>query len=163
MGILLNVSKFVFDRASDFETRFNAAQPKIQNGTYTVNQFFTDTTSFWSNAMNDLGEIFPSVPADTVPVTFKTIGASANAFSELVNPGFYPAAAALTDTGLLPLTGGAGKGGASNIVAQADGTLQVNIPGITGQKSGELYQDIVFYADGAGKVHPVVVLVIKVT
>ena len=163
MGMLESISKFVFDRVVAFEDAFNDAKPKLQSGTYTLDQFFKDSTKFWIDSADDLAQLFPSLPLDTIPVSYKTVGSGATSFTELVNPGFFPFNAKLEDTGLIPLTGGKATSGKRDLTAQPDGTLQIDISSLKSQKSGELYQDIVFYKDTALKVHPVVVLQIQVT
>lgn len=163
MGMLESISKFVYDRVVAFEDAFNNAKPKLQNGTYTLDQFFKDNVKYWIDGVDGLSQLFPSLPLDTVPVSYKTVGASATSFTELVNPGFFPFNAQLDDTGLIPLTGGKATSAKPVLTPQPDGTLQINISSLKTQKSGELYQDIVFYLDTALKVHPVVVLQIRVT
>jgi hypothetical protein len=163
MSILQSVSKFLYDRTLAFDTAFKNAKDQVEQGTYTIDLFFTDSATLWSDGIDGLSQIFPSVPLDAVPISYKTVGSASPAiFSEFVNPTSYPSSAVLNATDLIPLTGGTASAAGTAITPQTDGTLKIGTT-IKGQKSGELYQIVILYTDTASKVHPVVVLQIRVT
>jgi len=164
MGYIENYTQFVTDRLDAFRTMLSDTRTALGDGTFTVDKFVGDNLQLWIDGFDGWWSLLPFGGVDPTPILFGTVGASATGFTDFVAVpplpiGMVPS----VNTGLIALKK-TGSGASATVTTTMDTptSLKVDLTGLSGQASGELYENITSYTDATGKQHIVAIMLLKI-
>jgi len=164
MGYIENYTQFLNDRLTAFRAMLDATRADLIGGTFTVDKFVGSGLKLWLDGVDGWWSLVPFGGVDPTPTLFGTVGASATTFSGAVPvPPLPDGATPSLNTGLIPLRK-TGAGATATITTTMDTptSLRVDVTSLSGQQSGEVYQNITSYADKLGKEHIFAITLLKV-
>jgi len=164
MGYIENYTQFLNDRLTAFRAMLDATRADLIGGTFTVDKFVGDNLKLWMDGFDGWWSLIPFGGVDPTPILFGTVGASATTFTDFVPvPPLPIGMAPSVNTGLVALKK-TGSGASATITTTMDTptSLKVALTSLSGQQSGELYQNITSYTDATSKQHIVAITLLKI-
>jgi len=165
MGYIENYTQFVTDRLDALRTLIDGTRADLVSGGFTVDKFVGNGLKFWLDGFDGWWSLVPFGGVDATPILYGTVGPSATTFTDFVAvPPLPIGAIPNVNTGLVALRK-TGSGATATITTTMDTptTLKVALSSLSGQQSGELYQNVTAYADPTGKEHIVAITLLRIS